>query len=277
MAKILPAFSKLAEGGVSKSEDTDSTSAFNLVQDIFGDTAVGLTNYYNYQGSLTTPNCTEGITWFLMANTLPISPAQVLAFTSTLASQQGGVSRGGDNRLIQPLGTRTISASFKPAASAAVLITGAIKFEGVTAAEFTYTLRNNFMKTISTSLNVPLSAVNITSVATTSTRRSLRAVGLNIAYSVAAPTAAAAQVISSQLNGAQASTSALSAALLVAMAPAGPTGIVVITGAGTGGPAPVGGALVPAPPAPVPAVSAAPRAAGAVVAVVAAAAAALAF
>lgn len=33
--------------------------------------------YYRYNGSLTTPDCTEGIIWTVFTNTLPISNSQV--------------------------------------------------------------------------------------------------------------------------------------------------------------------------------------------------------
>jgi carbonic anhydrase len=38
-------------------------------------------NYYRYMGSLTTPNCMEGINWFLTADPiLPISRKQISIF-----------------------------------------------------------------------------------------------------------------------------------------------------------------------------------------------------
>jgi hypothetical protein len=202
-----------------------------------------------------------------MANAMPISPLQVLAFTSKLAIQQGGMSRGGDNRLIQPLNNRPISASFTPPAGSAVVITGAIKLAGLTAATFTPLMQTNFKTNMATALAVPVSAVSITFMDTTA-RRQLRATSLNVAYSVSAPTAAAAQVVGAQLNYFTASPTSLTA-LATAV---GATGAVVSTAPGVGAPpAPAMGPGVPMP------ISAAPRAAGAVVAVVAAAAAALAF
>jgi hypothetical protein len=120
MTKLTAIMDLLSAGGVAEAEDTDATlsaNQFNLMTDVFG--VIGKTNYYTYSGSLTTPGCTEGITWFLMANPMTLSPAQVLKFTSMLGSEQGGMSRGGDNRLVQPLNGRTVQASFQPPAAAA--------------------------------------------------------------------------------------------------------------------------------------------------------------
>lgn len=47
-----------------------------------------------------------------MAQPLYASRAQILTFTQTLAMEQGGMGRGSDNRLIQPLNGRTVLASF---------------------------------------------------------------------------------------------------------------------------------------------------------------------
>jgi carbonic anhydrase len=114
MGKISQAFNGLVADGADVSDSFDSDDAsgqFNLVQDIFN--VVGANQYYNYPGSLTTPPCTEGINWFLMANPMYASPLQIVEFTSLLAVQQEGTTRGGDNRLIQPLGSaRTVSKSF---------------------------------------------------------------------------------------------------------------------------------------------------------------------
>jgi carbonic anhydrase len=36
--------------------------------------------YFEYDGSLTTPNCDEGITWFVIAEPATVSPGQISAF-----------------------------------------------------------------------------------------------------------------------------------------------------------------------------------------------------
>jgi carbonic anhydrase len=120
MKKFAPVFNMMNSFGADDSDDfsVNSTNAaaaqFNLMTDLFN--VIGTKNYYNYVGSLTTPACSEGINWFLMANPLYLSSAQVLAFTSVLAQEQNGVvgmSRGADNRLVQPLNGRPVYASFQ--------------------------------------------------------------------------------------------------------------------------------------------------------------------
>lgn len=56
--------------------------------------------YYTYEGSLTTPPCTEGVRWFVLQEPLEASPAQI---------QQ--LKGEGTNRPIQPLNGRRIAAS----------------------------------------------------------------------------------------------------------------------------------------------------------------------
>ncbi len=42
-------------------------------------------NYYNYQGSLTTPPCSEGVRWFVLAQPMAIGAKQVDAFVSLVS------------------------------------------------------------------------------------------------------------------------------------------------------------------------------------------------
>ncbi|MEW6729112.1 MAG: carbonic anhydrase family protein [Pseudomonadota bacterium] len=54
--------------------------------------------YYRYSGSLTTPPCSEGVTWLVMTEPLEVSKAQVERFRTLM---------GGDtNRPVQPLNAR---------------------------------------------------------------------------------------------------------------------------------------------------------------------------
>jgi carbonic anhydrase len=59
--------------------------------------------FYRYNGSLTTPNCNEGIIWTVFTNTLPISKNQVLYFINLFYNiyalvaprySSGGFSKG---------------------------------------------------------------------------------------------------------------------------------------------------------------------------------------
>lgn len=59
--------------------------------------------YYAYMGSLTTPPCSESVRWMVMSEVGEVSRAQV----ETMASLTGG---GANNRPLQPLGNRSITA-----------------------------------------------------------------------------------------------------------------------------------------------------------------------
>ena len=54
--------------------------------------------YYRYEGSLTTPPCSEGVHWFVLHGGLEFSAAQIAAFTALYPD---------DYRPLQPLGSRT--------------------------------------------------------------------------------------------------------------------------------------------------------------------------
>lgn len=58
-------------------------------------------NYYTYSGSLTTPPCSEVVTWIVMETPLEISQKQLDVFSSILIK---------NNRPIQPLGNREVYA-----------------------------------------------------------------------------------------------------------------------------------------------------------------------
>lgn len=58
--------------------------------------------YYTYEGSLTAPPCTEGVTWFVLKTPVEISPAQISAFTKRYPH---------DVRPVQPLNGRMVRAT----------------------------------------------------------------------------------------------------------------------------------------------------------------------
>lgn len=57
-------------------------------------------DYYRYNGSLTTPPCSQGVLWLVMKQTLPVSTGQVEKFTAAIG--------GPNNRPVQPLNARII-------------------------------------------------------------------------------------------------------------------------------------------------------------------------
>ena len=56
--------------------------------------------YYRFDGSLTTPPCTEGVRWLVMENYLTVSEDQIKEFTS--------IMHGHDNRPVQPINARKV-------------------------------------------------------------------------------------------------------------------------------------------------------------------------
>lgn len=58
--------------------------------------------YYRYDGSLTTPPCSEGVAWFVLQSPIEMSDSQISAFTSVISK---------NNRPVQPLYSRGVSAS----------------------------------------------------------------------------------------------------------------------------------------------------------------------
>ena len=55
---------------------------------------------YRYEGSLTTPPCSEGVKWFVMTTPIELSPAQIARFRAILH---------GNNRPVQPLNDRRVA------------------------------------------------------------------------------------------------------------------------------------------------------------------------
>lgn len=107
-----------------KNTVTAGADMFNLMSEVFTASAADPAQYFSFMGSLTTPGsasgpkgCQEGLYWHVLAKPIPISASQLNVFTTLLASQQGGTSRGADNRLTQPLNARIVQASFDPRAA----------------------------------------------------------------------------------------------------------------------------------------------------------------
>jgi hypothetical protein len=120
-----------------------------------------------------------------------------------LAIEQGGVGRGADNRLIQPLNGRTISTSVPPPPPIAV--SGSLGFQALAstlanAAAF-QAQETAFIAVLADVLAVPVSAVNITSYTAVADSNPLTNDFL-VAFSISAPTAAAASTLSGMIAAA---------------------------------------------------------------------------
>jgi carbonic anhydrase len=64
--------------------------------------------YYTYDGSLTTPDCNEIVTWLLTSEVLEVSSSQLSFFTSKWANDPNFGNGNGNNRPVQPINGRTI-------------------------------------------------------------------------------------------------------------------------------------------------------------------------
>jgi carbonic anhydrase len=58
--------------------------------------------YFTYSGSLTTPPCSEGVRWYVLATPVEVSDAQLAKFRAAVP--------GDSNRPVQPLGARAVEA-----------------------------------------------------------------------------------------------------------------------------------------------------------------------
>lgn len=199
--------------------ETSANNQFSLQSEVFGANAIGTSDYFTYNGSLTTPGCNEGITWFLMNKPMYASPKQILALTRALALDQGGYSRGADNRLVQPLGNRSIFASFAQPTGVNISVTHSLA--GLTVASFTTAKQTAFIGLIATTLNVRPSAVTISSITDASSRRRLLGAAIAVTTVVSVPSTAKTAL------AAQLSATAASPAFVTSVnAATGSTGVV---------------------------------------------------
>ncbi|MDH5258987.1 MAG: carbonic anhydrase family protein, partial [Gammaproteobacteria bacterium] len=89
---LKPIWSNLPLQAGGKTESKDTIFAANMLPENKG--------YYHFTGSLTTPPCSEGVNWNVMATTVEASQAQIDAFTSIFSKSV---------RPVQPLNDRKIS------------------------------------------------------------------------------------------------------------------------------------------------------------------------
>jgi carbonic anhydrase len=63
---------------------------------------------YHYQGSLTTPPCSENVSWLVVNDPQPISTAQVQMFNNMWSANEAFAGGQGNNREVQKANGRTI-------------------------------------------------------------------------------------------------------------------------------------------------------------------------
>jgi len=64
--------------------------------------------FYAYEGSLTTPPCWEGVRWSVLKNALPVSKKQLGLVTRNYAGNEKFAKLKGNNRVIMPLNDRKL-------------------------------------------------------------------------------------------------------------------------------------------------------------------------
>lgn len=92
-----PAYDALVEALPAVEGETAEVGAIDLL-DLLPEDPAG-TERWSYEGSLTTPPCTEGVAWAVSAEPIEMSADQIAAFTDIY---------DGTNRPLQPLGDREL-------------------------------------------------------------------------------------------------------------------------------------------------------------------------
>jgi len=70
--------------------------------------AIDTERFWSFDGSLTTPPCSEGIKWTVFEQIQPISADQLKKFTDLWAGNPNYAEGKGNNRVVQPLNSRTL-------------------------------------------------------------------------------------------------------------------------------------------------------------------------
>ena len=83
-------------------EKAGMTSTADDVMINVADLLPGNITYFNYSGSLTTPPCSEGVNWMVLATPVNVAPAQVKQFTDIFSLS---------TRPVQPLNGRAVRIS----------------------------------------------------------------------------------------------------------------------------------------------------------------------
>jgi len=65
-------------------------------------------SFFNYNGSLTTPPCTQIVNWFVVSQVIHIPPSQLVAFNNLWKNNPNFAGGRGNNRDLQELNGRTV-------------------------------------------------------------------------------------------------------------------------------------------------------------------------
>ena len=90
--------------------------------------SLNMNEFWSYDGSLTTPPCTEGIKWSVLKEVQPISDVQLAHFTALWANNAAYAGGNGNNREVQSLNGRIVYKSnwSDPANKIATIVLGVL-------------------------------------------------------------------------------------------------------------------------------------------------------
>ena len=113
---------------IASLEFANATEEGNPLTDVnLGSFLAGLdmSKFWHYDGSFTTPPCTEGVKWWVLETPVKISQAQLTAFEEHGWGNMNYVGGEGNNRAVQPLNDRTLYYRDTSMSSAVTLAAGA--------------------------------------------------------------------------------------------------------------------------------------------------------
>ncbi|KAI4881406.1 hypothetical protein NFI96_033658 [Prochilodus magdalenae] len=118
-----------ALSNVKNKNDNTTVSSISLSNLILSE--ANMTKYYRYDGSLTTPHCTEAVIWTVFENPIPLSLEQLSAFSKLKFSD--GTPMVKTFRPVQPRRNRVVyrSGSAVLLASFSLLLMGAVSALGL--------------------------------------------------------------------------------------------------------------------------------------------------
>lgn len=88
--------------------DGNKVSNRAVFVDGFLTNSIDTDEFWSFDGSLTTPPCTEGIKWTVLKKVQSISPSQLARFTSQWAGDLTFAGGNGNNRAVQPRNGRDV-------------------------------------------------------------------------------------------------------------------------------------------------------------------------
>ncbi|XP_053176182.1 carbonic anhydrase 4b [Scomber japonicus] len=119
-------FDPLINALKSITQPTNFTTLEGVFLDMFIPAQKNLSKYFRYDGSLTTPDCSEAVVWTLFTSTVQLSREQLAAFNELQFSD--GKPMAKTYRPVQPLNGRKIyySAGYAAVVSAVLLISSVL-------------------------------------------------------------------------------------------------------------------------------------------------------